>query len=224
MPIRSISFYTYRTSGGGWTHSQIGVLRFVRAIKNQPLSNNGSSDVGYLLVNGVQPLRLLRQRNASDALDWFAEMAITSIRTELSTTRVALVPIPNSDCIQTVQVSRTKCLADAISKQVTVAAVADVLRWSEKIVPAHRGGPRDPLLLYPKLRLRPPDWKPSSRPHVLIDDVATSGGHIRAAASFLRSLGANMPLAISGAQAEQLFRGDPYQSRVVELPDFEMPG
>jgi hypothetical protein len=224
MPIRSVSFYTYRTSGRGWTAPQIGVLRFVRAIKKQPLAAKpGGPDSGYLLVNGTEPKRLLRPKNANEAFDWYAEMATKWIRTELGTMRVVLVPIPNSDCTQLVAASRTRALADAIIEHVSAPIVADVLRWRHVMVPAHRGGPRTPELLYPELRLKPPNWTPTVRPHVLIDDVSTSGGHIRACAALLVSRGANVALAISGAQAEQLFTGDPYGPRITDHPDFDIP-
>lgn len=220
MPIRSISFFTYRTSGGGWTPAQVGVLRFVRAIKQQSLAvRPDGPDTGYVLVNGIEPKRLLRPTNAAEAFDWFAEMATHWIQQELGTSRIALVPIPNSDCVQHAVPARTKALADAIVKRLPQAVTVDVLRWDEQMVPAHKGGPRDPAVLYPHLHLRP-GWTPSSRQYVLVDDVSTSGGHIRSCAALLRSRGANVTLAISGAQAEQLFTGDPYQARTDDHPDY----
>src|SRR6185436_14700273 len=65
LPIRSISFFTYRTRGGGWTPAQVGVYRFVRAIKKEPLAARpGGPDTGYVLVNGTEPKRLIRPKNA----------------------------------------------------------------------------------------------------------------------------------------------------------------
>ena len=90
------------------------------------------------------------------------------------------------------------------------------------MVSAHNGGPRDPLVLYPALRL-PNKWAASARPYVLVDDVMTSGGHIRACAAILRSQGADVRLAVCGAKAEQLFAGDPYKERIETYEDFDMP-
>jgi hypothetical protein len=132
---------------------------------------------------------------------------------------VALVPIPHSACTQGVAASRTRVLADAIVERTRAAMVVDALRWIEPMVPAHRGGPREPSLLYPKLRL-PAAWTPLDRAYVLIDDVATSGGHVRACAARLKARGANIPLAICGARAEQYFSGDPYEERVEDHDDF----
>jgi hypothetical protein len=222
MPIRCITFFTYRTDGGEWTPAQIGVLRFVRAIKNEPLAQRGTSDSGYVLVNGVEPKRLLRQQNAHEALEWFAEMAVPRIRKELGTMRSVLVPIPNADCAMGERESRTRRLADAIAARSPVTHVADVLRWNQPMVPAHRGGPREAHLLLPHLRVVG-GWRPTARPHVLVDDVKAGAGHILASAAILRAVGASVRLAICGAQADSLFAGDPYQERRAMHLDFEIP-
>jgi hypothetical protein len=221
MPIRTICFYTYRSKHDrGWTDPELGVLRFVRAIKQEPLATEpGQDDFGAVLVNGTEPKRELRQANAGDAFDWFAEMAVERIQEELGTLKVALVPIPHSACTQGVAAPRTLVLAEAIVERSGTAMVVDALRWTEPMVPAHRGGPREPSLLYPKLWL-PPAWTALDRPYVLIDDVATSGGHVRACAARLKARGAKIPLAICGARAEQYFSGDPYEERVEDHDDF----
>ena len=144
-----ISFFTYRTSGGGWTPAQVGVLRFVRAIKKQPLAvRPGGPDTGYVLVNGTEPKRLFRP-NAAAVFDWFAEMAVRWIKEELGTPRIALVPVPNSDGVQHDVPARTKTLADAIAGILPNAVTVDVLRWDVEMVPAHKGGPRSRSALSP---------------------------------------------------------------------------
>jgi hypothetical protein len=216
MPIRSISFFTYRTRGSDWSAPQLGVLRFIRALKQRDLG--GCGDV---LVNGREPKRRLMQQNATVAFDWFAEMAVPLLREELGTLRVALVPIPNCDCTTAVLASGTSALADAVRTRAAAVIVSDVLRWRQKMPSARSGqGPRDPALLYPNLRLRP-GWTPHPRPHVLVDDVVAGGGHLRACAAFLHAHGANVQLAIAAAKADWDPPDDPFQRRVEEYPDFE---
>jgi adenine/guanine phosphoribosyltransferase-like PRPP-binding protein len=82
-------------------------------------------------------------------------------------------------------------------------------------------GPRHPAELYPhlcvtgRLIIRP------GHQYVLVDDVLTSGGHLRAAAAFLRASGADPVLAVCGARADSVAQADPFQRRIDELEDFE---
>lgn len=79
------------------------------------------------------------------------------------------------------------------------AFVDDVLRWIEPMPSAHQGdGPRDPATLYRNLRvIRKPR---KADVYVLIDDVVTSSGHIRACAARVRQHGVPVKLAICAGQ------------------------
>jgi hypothetical protein len=218
MPLRTISLFTYRTKGGNWTASQLGVLKFVDALKNKEL--DGSADV---LIKGGEPKRRLTSQNAGDAFDWFAEMVVPLLRQELATTRVVLVPIPNCDCTEDVTASRTSALATAVARRASGVLVSDVLRWRRRLPPARSGqGSRDPVSLYQNLRLRP-GWGPLSRPYVLVDDVVTTGGHLRACAAFLHNHGAKVERAICAAKSDPYPPANPFRRRIDELPDFAMP-
>jgi hypothetical protein len=218
MGLRTISLFTYRTKGGGWTAEQLGVLRFVHALKRRDLG--GTADV--LLQRG-QPKRRLAEQNAGDAFDWFAEMVVAVLRDELATTRVVLVPIPDCGCTEDVVESRTSALAMAVARRAPAVVVSDILRWRRRMPSARSGqGSRNPVSIYQNLRLRS-GWGPVSRPHVLVDDVVTTGGHLRACAAFLHNHGARVERAICAARSDQYPPDDPFQRRVDELPDFVMP-
>jgi hypothetical protein len=62
-----------------------------------------------------------------------------------------------------------------------------------------------------------------SWPYVLVDDVVTSGGHLRACAAFLHNHGARVERAICAARSDHDPPDDPFGRRVDELPDFDMP-
>jgi hypothetical protein len=120
---------------------------------------------------------------------------------------VALMPIPDSTCSVASKAAPTLILAAALRDTLMPGqGVFDLLRWAERIPPAHLvGGTPDPQELYSLLRLRAHDL-PRLPPIVLIDDVLASGGHLRAAAAFLADCGARVQMAICAGRAESRAR------------------
>jgi adenine/guanine phosphoribosyltransferase-like PRPP-binding protein len=101
--------------------------------------------------------------------------------------------------------------------------VRDVLRWARAMPSAHHaGGTRDPQELSDRLRLVLPKLPLDGTPIVLIDDVIASGGHLRAAAAFLRDSGADVIAAVCAGRADDVVANDvdPFMMRADVLPDF----
>jgi len=69
-------------------------------------------------------------------------------------------------------------------------------------------GTRDPQVLYGRLRLKDRTWPIAGQRLVLVDDVIATGGHIRAAASFLNDCGADVTHAICAARASDILNRD----------------
>jgi hypothetical protein len=210
VPIRTVSFFTYRTHGWNWSPAEIAVLRFVRALKGELVGDRRD-----VLVNGDP--RSLGDENADEALGWFAEMAVDVLEDELGTTAVVLAPVPDSASALSAEKCRTVWLADAVALR-SSAVVLDALRWNVPKPKAHEGGPRAASELLSRLRLRRPITD-LGQPFVLIDDLTTGGGHVQASAALLRNAGANVVLAVCGAQADSVPQEDPFRRRVVEWPD-----
>lgn len=216
--IREVSLFSYRSYRGrrDWSQAELGVLRFVRAIKCRPVS----------AIGGPAPLRVkgkthqIGSANPDDAFEWFGELAHDVLVAELGTTRVVLVPVPNSDCTRSQTPARTARLAEAVAMR-GEAAVHDLLRWKRGVPSASQGGgDRRPENLYPELRVVP-GFAPMDRPYVLIDDVSTTGGHIRACAARLEQWsGVDVPLAIAGAQTATEPVDDMYAQRQREHPRY----
>ena len=221
MPLKVISCFSYRSSvDSPWTDAQHSVNQFIDALKNRPVMG-----YGHVLINGTLPKRLIEAANAGDAKLWFGEMGARVLEDERGLHgQVVLVPVPNSECTGSVTRSRTAALAVALKdRSEQVHAVDDFVRW-DRVMPSasQDGGPRHPAVLYPHLRVRGRPTIQTRYRHVLIDDVLTSGGHLRAVAAFLRSRGAKVVLAICGARTDSVPQADPFLRRVDELEDFEL--
>ena len=218
MSIRVLSCYTYRTSIDSiWTDAHHSVNQFVDAIKE-----NTVRGFGHVLVNGKPPKRHISARNAHMAREWFGEMGSRILKEADLAAPIILIPVPNSACTLDSERSRIATLAHAIRKRSDlVQDVADVLHWDEPMPSASEHmGPRDPSDLYPHLRLRS-TLRHRHRTHVLVDDVLTTGGHIRACAAFLASRGIVAKFAVCAARSDPNPQANPFRDRSDDLDDFE---
>jgi hypothetical protein len=213
MSLKAVSCFSHRTSiDSTWTDEQHSVNKFVDAIKGRPVKG-----YGHVQLLGETDKRRLTSANSARAPVWFGVMA-APLLTSHGIERAVLVPVPNAECTVGVSASRTAALASALAA-CSDADVADILRW-DRIWPSasEHGGSRDPSVLCRRLKLV---GTIEPRPHVLIDDVLTSGGHLRAASYVLRSRGASVVLAICAAKADQDPQINPFECRIDEYEDFE---
>jgi hypothetical protein len=219
MPLPVTTFCAYRTRRNGpWTDRDHAASKFIKALKEQPVS-------GWAYVPVRKEHVRLDAANAASAPDIFAEQATHGMKWE-EVGPLMLVPIPDSSCtMSTTHPPRTIKMALALLRCIESvdAIVADVLRWSEAMMPAHVGlGTRDPQDLFRRLRLRGP--VPADRRVMLIDDVIASGSHVRAAAAFLESAGATIVSAICAARADDSpVIGDAFAIRTVTLESLPVP-
>jgi hypothetical protein len=219
MPLEVISCFSYRTSlDSPWTDAHHSVNQFVDALKDRPVKG-----YGHVLINGQPPKRLIEAASAIQAKGWFGEMGAQILSDKRLRNPVVLVPVPNSECTLTVRDSRTAALAHAVQERTDVVeAIDDFVRWDQVMPSASKDdGPRHPAILFPHLRIRGRQAIRSKCSYVIIDDVLTSGGHLRAVAALLRSKGARVAFAICGARADSVPQTNPFERRIDELEDFE---
>ncbi len=195
MPVTVVCFCRYFAARHTkWRPEDFDAYKFVHALKGKDL--NG---YGYVPVAGVK--KRLSNLNVSSAIDWFAIFVANYLTRKKIKGPFAVVPIPNSSCTVSSSVRpHTRKLAKAICETLgDESEVVDCLRWKKNLGSASaEGGPRDAEVLYGNLVL---SAKSDELPTViLVDDVMTSGGHLKASAAKLRKAGANVVIAVCGGR------------------------
>jgi hypothetical protein len=168
--------------------------KFVKAIKGDPV-RSPAAEVP-VPIGGAR--RRLTQANRGDVFEWFGEMSAHCLEEE----NAVLVPIPSCKAItrREVEAGPTFRLARALGAR-TGCPVEPRLWWKVPMESSRRGGPRNPHLLRTKLVLGATEYP--DLPIVIVDDVVTSGGHMRAVDVVLRESGAEVLFALAAASTDQ---------------------
>lgn len=216
MPLTVDCLATYLTDVAcRWRSADFNSHDFVFALKGRSINK-------YSMLTVRGEVHRFDNTNREKVVEWFGQMAADHIRTLALNGPIALLPIPGSKVSLTFRgVPRTAQLANAIAKELGGGyAVLDFLRFAKPIPSAsEERGPREPKDLYPLLRLTG-DLK--GKQIVLVDDVATSGGHLQAAAAkaLLDGGAAGVVRCICGGRADHHQVTDPFAIRTEEFPDF----
>ena len=156
------------------------------------------------------------------AIDLWTAWAAGKLKSMVRRGPVALVPVPNSTAVHgTSPDFPTAALAGQVAQAIGPrVAVATELWWDQEMERASDGGPRYAQDLFPHLVA---EVSSAPGPRILLDDVLTSGGHLKACAAKLREAGHDPQFAICCGRTchEQL--ENPFVVPIVELPDFD-PG
>ncbi len=187
--MRLVTYAYYRTDNFAGAQPEYNAVKFIQAIKGDSVS--GYADIPL----GGRRWERLKHDNRHLAAQWFADVA--SVRLGTIEGEKILVPIPHHDRTSTAHASKTAAIATAMLSE-GAGQVWDGLVWRSPQPSSRSGGPRDPQTLYRALRLE--GSPPLGRRYVLIDDVVTSGGHIRAAAARLVDVGCDPEFAIVAGQ------------------------
>jgi hypothetical protein len=215
MPLSVVSFSTYLTTVEGltWRPHDYDARDFVHAIKDFDIAR-------FAFVRRGDTWHQFENPSRHEVLEWFAEMVADHFERSPLGGPFVLVPVPGSKADLGFEgTPRTAVIATVLAGQLASArGVRDVLRWASPVPPARLpGGVRDAAWLYEKLRLTGPM---RGERVVLVDDVLTTGGHLRACAARLRSRGAEVLLGICAGRADTAQVADPFALRFEELDDF----
>lgn len=205
-----VSFATYLTRGS-YSNDDHNALKFVKAVK-------GKTFGGYADVPVLGRSKRLNMSNSEDAVEWFGELAAAEIENVKLPGPLILVPVPNSSCTEkNGKEPRTALLAKAIAGKLKNAKVWDGLRWTKEMTPTHKGGTRDPQKLYDNLVVI---GTPPKGTVVLVDDVYTKGGHMRAAVARLSDKKAPCSLAVCAGRTVLEAEKKPFAVQKIELEIF----
>ena len=224
MTIPVLSRCNYLTfvqeTGDAWRNEDHNASKFVKAVKGDELN-------GYAYVPVAGEQRRLSNSNRDEVYGWWAVWAADQIQSCCSEGGILLVPVPgHADTVGKAATTGAPArLAEALAAALRErAGVYDVLRWDQVMVPARkRKGPRDAEVLLSHLRL---DGEVPGRPVVLVDDVCTTRGHLRACATALAERGVEVVLAMCAGRTTWEQTADPFEVEPENLGDLEydVPG
>lgn len=181
---------SYEQIGLEWDQWDFDAYKFIQALKGNSVSGYATlqrPNGGWLKIEG---------ENTAAAFQIFGEWG-AKVLDDIGLEEGHLVPVPSSTCLELGGDEKGRKLAQAITNVRPNFKVLEALHWHKKLPKSAEGGPRDVPTLLANLRI----MQELPEGHlILIDDVVTTGGHLRASASGLRHFGGTVELALCGAQ------------------------
>jgi hypothetical protein len=220
MPIRALCCCTYRTGfTTPWDDTHHSASKFIKCIKGEPVHGWGSVPVRgrYQVID--------ERTTPAEAARLLGELAMALFDDVLPRAPLVVIPVPHSACASSVPEApppRARALADALVEAAPHRdmTVIDVLRWRTPVVPARRGGPREPAVLYPNMHMLPASLP--DRLVVLIDDVLTTGGRLQTCAAVIRGAGVDVRWAVCAGRTDYGPFGDnAFTPRTEDVSDYQ---
>lgn len=219
MVLSVTTFASYLTTrAASWRPIDHDALKFVKLLKGKPFG-------GYGNVHVRGQWHRFEPGDRATGLRLFAAMLGDFLKSERINPKstFALVPIPSTEAVVGATFDRfptrdiaSACASELVALGVTRVAVSDILRWTTLLPKAHESGAsRDPHHLLAHLAIH----APLPLGHIiLVDDVLTTGGHLRAAAHLITSSGGRVWRAACPGRTYQVAPADPFAIATEPLP------
>lgn len=179
IPVWGLVYYLTQTEGMQWRQQDWDAMKVTKTLKGESIN-------GYFDLKVGPQWRRFDNNNKAEFIPPLLA-AVARYFQQLNLGDYCIVPIPNSHAtIQDRAPFRTLELAQQLVKSLTPPPqIVPALRWKTAKQPAHKGGTRDPQILFDNLAVveRP------TKPIVLFDDVRTMGSQIIASTRRLREAG-----------------------------------
>lgn len=175
-------------SGGPNDSDFYNAKKFIDALKQKTVN-------GYAYIPVVTQIERLTDENKDNAFGWAGRIVGATLPGAFES-KTVLVPVPCSRCssVEAVKTSNTFRLAAEIASVLMNTSVEPLLYLRESMPSASSGGgSRDPEVLYPNIEVARVGF---TRSCILIDDVMTTGGHLRACESRLHRANVKVDCAI----------------------------
>lgn len=211
--MKVLYFVDYPTSG--WERDvDFSATQFIKTLKGKSYKAREPNFSHNGIIHRWKP----NQQNK--VIEIFSGLAATGVKWP---DQFIFVPLPSSACsVGSKIVPLATTIASAIESKIIKQKVIikDILRWDVPLRSAHSGGPRMPHELYPHVRHTA--TLSSSSNVVLIDDVFTSGGHVRACAAYLRdTFGVDVVGALCVGRTQSAPSQNPFSWRIEEVLDYK---
>lgn len=182
--------YLTETNGVEWTNENYQAMNMVKAIK-------GDEFRGYISIT-TQGVEKRFYSNDSDGFYKICHRPLLKIIKDKYAQPITIVPMPSSKTTdENCNNFRTKPIAERISKAIgDNANCLPILLFKSPMPSSRGGGNRSPYFIESQLKLN----GKTKRPIVLLDDVMTLGGHIKAACWKLHSDGMHVIGAVTFAR------------------------